>query len=71
VPRISVERREVMDVCRCARCGYEQPAPQPLGHGLRAVCVCPRCLCLIVREMGEMTGPEERADPEDWGNAWH
>jgi hypothetical protein len=34
---------------------------------LRAVCVCPRCLCLIVREQGEIPGPEDKADPESWG----
>lgn len=58
------------DVVRCARCDFQQPAPEPLGHGFRSCVVCPRCLALIVREMGEMTTDEERADPDDWGNAW-
>jgi hypothetical protein len=55
------------EVVICRRCGYEQPPPEPLGHGLRSVAVCPKCLCLIVREQGEIPGPEDKADPENWG----
>jgi hypothetical protein len=52
---------------RCVRCGESIPRPTPLGLGLRGVSVCPACHCLVVSEAGEMTGPDERADPDEWG----
>ena len=56
-------------IIRCGRCGHTQPAPPPLSHGLRRTAVCERCLALIVtRDLGELSGPDDRAEPTDWGS---
>jgi hypothetical protein len=59
------------EVVICRRCGYQQLAPQPLLGRYSAAIVCPRCMGIVVRELGELAGPDERADPEEWGMGWH
>jgi hypothetical protein len=54
------------DLIRCGRCGSTQPAPDPIALGnriLRPVAVCPYCLGLIVRDLGELGHPDDRANP--------
>ena len=51
----------------CARCGLRIPAPAPLPGGLRHVRVCTACHGRIVCEQGELSGPDDRADPDEWG----
>ena len=55
------------DVVICGRCGHTQPAiPLLLGRFASAL-VCPKCMGIVVRDQGELDGPEERADPDTWG----
>jgi len=57
------------DVVICGRCGHTQPAPRLLLGRYAAAVVCPLCRAIVVRELGEMTKPDERADPDEWGGA--
>jgi hypothetical protein len=55
---------------RCCRCDEPMPRPTPLGNGLRGVTACPCCGLLVVSEQGENAHPDDRADPDEWGQAW-
>lgn len=58
-------------VRQCPRCGHTTIGTPIIPAGALYVCV----LCgtfNLARELGEMTSPDDRADPDEWGPAsWH
>ena len=59
------------DVRKCQRCGNLHVGAPSLAP-LPTLNVCPSCgtftVVRVMREMGEMTDPDDRADPSEWGS---